>query len=115
MLRTLGRTRTFISSSVRLTDPSGSGTPTANPNCDPNGLVMAPFTFVNTDALDRRTRLRVTSSDRTRTTCVSISVNPQVASGSIDSASFDGSTASLPTSLAGQRNRIDVSGTYINR
>ena len=38
-------------------------------------------------------------------------VNPQVASGTIDSAALNGSTATLPTGLAGKF-RIDVSGTY---
>ena len=33
-----------------LTGPNGTGSPTPNPNCDPSGLVVAPFTFVNTDA-----------------------------------------------------------------
>ena len=30
-----------------LTGPNGTGSPTPNPACDPNGLVTAPFTFVN--------------------------------------------------------------------
>ena len=41
-------------------------------------------------------------------------VNPQVASGKIDSAVQDGSTATLPTGLVGHHFRIDVSGTYAN-
>ena len=41
-------------------------------------------------------------------------VNPQVASGTINSAEFDGSTATLPTGLDGKHFRIDVSGTYTN-
>ena len=49
VLRTIGRALTCISSSVPLTGPDGTGSPTPNPACDPNGLVMAPFTFVNTD------------------------------------------------------------------
>ena len=55
------------------TGPSGTGSPTANPACDPNGLVRATFPFVNTDAhRSAEHRLRVTSSERTRTTCASI-------------------------------------------
>ena len=41
-------------------------------------------------------------------------VNPQVASGTINSAVFDGSTATLPTGLDGKHFRIDVTGAYAN-
>ena len=40
-------------------------------------------------------------------------VNPVVASGTIDSAAFNGTTANLPTGLNGKY-RIDVSGTWTN-
>ena len=49
-------------------------------------------------------RLRVTSSDRTRTTCVSTLVNPQVASGTIDSSRvrrYDGYPADQPRGHSG--------------
>ncbi len=100
-----------------LTGPNGTGSPTPNPACDPNGLVTAPFEFRNDPVVD--TQIAGTPAagyfigKNPYNVCVYL-VNPQVASGTIDSASFDGSTATLPTNLGGHY-RIDVSGTYINR
>jgi hypothetical protein len=98
------------------TGPNGTGSPTPNPACDPNGLVTETFPFVNNPA--------DTSIGGTPTTgyfigsnpynvCVYL-VNPQVASGTIDSAALNGSTATLPTGLDGKQFRINVSGTYAN-
>ena len=98
-----------------LTGPNGTGSPTPNPACDPNGLVTAPFTYVN----DRTRSIGGTPTSgyfigsNPYNVCVYL-VNPQVASGTIDSAAFDGTTATLPTGLAGKHFRIDVSGTYTN-
>jgi hypothetical protein len=97
-----------------LTGPSGSGSPTPNPACDPNGLVTAPFTFVNSDAsIGGTPTTGYFIGTNPYNVCVYL-VNPQVASGTIDSAAPDGSTATLPTCLAGNHFRIDVSGTYAN-
>jgi hypothetical protein len=98
-----------------LTGPTG-GSPTPNPACDPNGLVVAPFEFVNNPA---DTQIAGTPSSgyfingNPYNVCVYL-VNPQVASGTIDSAALNGSTAALPTGLDGKHFRIDVSGTYTN-
>ena len=84
-----------------LTGPSGTGSPTPNPACDPNGLVMAPFTYVNTDpAISGTPSSGYFIGSNPYNVCVYL-VNPQVASGTIDSAAFDGTTATLPTNLAG--------------
>jgi len=97
-----------------LTGPSGSGSPTPNPACDPNGLVVAPFTYVNTDpAISGTASSGYFIGSNPYNVCVYL-VNPQVASGTIDSAAFDGTTATLPTNLGGHF-RIDVDGTYTNR
>jgi hypothetical protein len=96
-----------------LTGPSSSGSPTPNPACDPNGLVVAPFTFVNTDtAIGGNATSGSFINGNPYNVCVYL-VNPQVASGTIDSAALNGTTAALPTNLAGHF-RIDVTGTYTN-
>jgi hypothetical protein len=97
-----------------LTGPNGAGGPTPNPACDPNGLVTAPFKFVNTDAsIGGDATSGYFIKDNPYNVCVYL-VNPQVASGTINSAAFDGSTATLPTNLDGKHFRIDVTGTYTN-
>ena len=95
------------------TGPTGTGSPTANPACDPNGLVVASFPFTN-DPAD--TQIAGTPSNgyfigqNRYNVCVYL-VNPQVASGTIESTVSDGTTADLPTNLAG-RYRINMSGAY---
>jgi hypothetical protein len=99
------------------TGPNGSGSPTPNPACDPNGLVIAPFTYNNDPVAYPSIAGTPTTGyfigSNPYNVCVYL-VNPQVASGTIDSAVLNGSTATLPTGLAGKHFRIDVSGTYTN-
>lgn len=100
-----------------LTGPDGTGSPTPNSACDPNGLVTAPFPFVN-DVINGKSIGGTATSgyfigSNRYNVCVYL-VNPQVASGTINSAVFAGSTATLPTNLDGKHFRIDVTGTYTN-
>jgi hypothetical protein len=98
-----------------LTGPSGTGTPTPNPSCDPAGLVTS-FTWSNDANADPKIAGTSTSGYFIGTNpynvCVYL-VNPVVASGTIDSAAIDGTTATLPSGLNGNY-RIDVSGTWTN-
>lgn len=88
-----------------------SGTP--NPACDPNGLVVAPFQYSNVDpAIGGSKTGGYFIVGASYNVCAYL-VNPQVASGTVDSADPSGSTASLPSGLSG-RFRIDVSGTWNN-
>jgi hypothetical protein len=97
-----------------LTGPDGTGSPTPNPDCDPNGLVTAPFVFINNDpAITGTPTSGYFINGNPYNVCVYL-VNPQVASGTINSAELSGSTATLPTGLDGKHFRIDVSGTYTN-
>ena len=69
------------------TGPNGTGSPKPNPNCDPNGLVMAPFTYVNDPVADPTIAGTPTSGYFIGTNpynvCVYL-VNPVVASGTIE-------------------------------
>jgi len=107
------------------TGPTGPGSsPIPNPNCDPNGLVLAPFTFVNHEGSIGGTPSSgyfinpppPTNSDPINSypynVCVYL-VNPQVASGTVDSAVMAGTTATLPVGLHGHF-RIDVNGSWDN-
>jgi hypothetical protein len=96
-----------------LTGPNGTGTaPTPNPNCDPVGLVTS-FSWSNDDqALAGTPTSGYFIRDNPYNVCVYL-VNPTVASGTIDSAALNGTTAGLPTGLNGKF-RIDVSGTWTN-
>lgn len=96
-----------------LTGPSGTGSPTPNPACDPNGLVTPVFTYVNSDPT-----IAGTPTDgyfigsNPYNVCVYL-VNPQVTTGTVDSAVIAGTTATLPSGLNGHF-RIDVSGEWNN-
>ena len=98
-----------------LTGPNRTGAPTQNPNCDPAGLVTS-FSWSNDPVADPTIAGTPTSgyfiADNTYNVCVYL-VNATVASGTIDSAALDGTTAGLPTGLNGKF-RIDVSGTWTN-
>jgi hypothetical protein len=97
------------------TGPDGTGSPKADPTCDSQGLVVAPFTFVNTNGGDPNIGGTPTNGyfigRNPYNVCVYL-VNPVVASGTIDSSASDGATADL-AGLTGQF-RINVSGTYTN-
>jgi hypothetical protein len=78
-----------------------------NPACDPDGLVTQPFLYVN----NQQSLNAFFDTGRAYNVCVYL-VNPQVASGMINSESAAGATATLPTNLS--HFRIDVSGTWQN-
>ena len=95
-----------------LTGPNGTGTPTPNPNCDPVGLVTS-FTWSNDDPnIGGTPTTGYFIGTNPYNVCVYL-VNPVVASGTIESAALNGTTANLPTGLNGKY-RIDVSGTWTN-
>ena len=96
-----------------LTGPGGTGSPTPNPNCNPMGLVTAPFTYVNSDpAIAGTPTSGYFIGSNPYNVCVYL-VNPMVASGTVDSAVQAGTTALLPSGLNGQF-RIEVSGEWLN-
>ncbi len=96
-----------------LTGPDGTGSPTPNPNCNPMGLVTAPFTYVNSDpAIAGTTTSGYFIGSNPYNVCVYL-VNPAVASGTVVSASPSGATVTLPSGLNGQF-EISVSGEWFN-
>ena len=99
-----------------LTGPNGgTSLPTPNPTCDPVGLVKS-FSWSNDPAADPTIAGDATKGyfieNNLYNVCVYL-VNPVVASGTIDAAAFDGTTANLPTGLNGKY-RINVSGAWTN-
>ena len=116
VLRTRGRALTCISSSVPRLVPT---TPAARRR---TRRATRPVSSRSCPTRTTRSRTRPIAgtpasgyfiNGNPYNACVYL-VNPQVASGTINSAEIDGTTAPLPNGLAGGHFRINVSGEYVN-